>query len=268
MDMLVEQVDLNALKQFDGFLEGCKGRTKWASENAIRHIYMALEIASIDPSMAAFRAVCAEEEAATALINSLKEQKYQGSDRINFRNHADKHAVIIFIGAVMEWFDELKTLAGSQFGKHRLYFDDVGKRRALRLGIQLGDTDMQLNPTPPLHIFTQGPVTLAQQFENRINKMLGTESVADIRKSIEERANFRNTILYATPLGIPKASGDIVAFISNQMGKVSSLLSALALIDPWRAPKYPQSEIVTVSIDIFTRLMLRVKPSEPNPMVV
>ena len=94
-------LDLRIFDQFDEFLKGCRGRTKWSAMNSIHHLVMAKEISKIDPAMAAFRSVCAEEEAATALISSLKVQKYPGSEHLNFRSHADKHAVIIFVSTVM-----------------------------------------------------------------------------------------------------------------------------------------------------------------------
>ncbi len=102
-------------------------------------------------------------------------------------------------------------------------------------------------------------MTLAEHFQEEMKELLGLEKISEIRTLIDQRANFRNTILYATPLGIPKPVGDVKAFINNQIGIVNSLLIALALIDPWRAPRHPKSGIVAVSIDVFIDLMDRVK---------
>lgn len=252
------EVWISALEKFDEFLEGCSGRIKWASINSVAHLTKALEIASIDPAMAAFRSVCAEEEVASALIFSLKEQNYEGAGKIYFRHHADKHAVIIFVSAVSEWFKKKKAQVG-QFGKHRIYFDDISGRKGLRLGIQLGDTDVQVNPTPPLHLLTQGDRSLADEFQDEMMEFFGLEKISEIKRLIDERANFRNTILYATPHGIPKPSGDISIFIANQAGIVNSLLTTLAFIDPWRTPDYPHSGIVIESIRLFASVMERVE---------
>ncbi|MCU7240376.1 hypothetical protein [Pseudomonas peradeniyensis] len=259
MDKDTSQPDAGALSQFREFLEGCSGRTKWASVNAISHIQKSIEIAELDPVMAAFRAVCAEEEAATALIGSIKEQAYDGSDKLYFRNHADKHAVILFVGAVMQWFQNRKIQAADVFGKHRIFFDDVGGRVGLRLGIQLGQSDKEVQPTPPLNLISSGGLrTLGEQFQAEMKELLGLEKTSEIKKLIEQRANFRNTMLYATPLGVPKSTGNVNSFINNQIGIVNSLLIALALIDPWRAPDYQKSGIVTASIKVFIDLMERV----------
>lgn len=259
MDDAPGKLDPSPLLQFTDFLEGCSGRTKWASVNAVGHIQKAIDIAVIDPAMAAFRAVCAEEEAATALLSSLKEQEYPGADKLRFRNHADKHAVVLFVGTIMQWFKNRKKQAGEQFGRHRIFFDDVDGRIGLRLGIQLGQTDTEIQPTPPLHVRAEGPKTLGEHFQEEMKELLGFEKTSEIRGLIDKRANFRNTILYATPAGIPKPTGDVCAFINNQIGIVNSLLIALALIDPWQAPNHPKSEIVTVSIGVFVDLMDRVK---------
>jgi len=259
MDNAARSLDVEVLQQFQGFLEGCSGRTKWASFNAIAHLRKSVEISKIDPAMAAFRAVCAEEEAATALINSLKEMDYEGADKLYFRNHADKHAVVLFVGTVMQWFQNRKAQAGEQFGQHRIFFDDIDGRIGLHLSIQLGRSNTAVHPTPPLHLIVHGAKTLAEEFQEEMKDLLGVERIHEIRRLIDQRANFRNTLLYATPAGIPKPAGDIIGFIDNQIGIVNHLLVALALIDPWRQPKYPLSGIVSVSIDVFVDLMDRVK---------
>ena len=258
MDESKQEISPDVLLQFQKFIDGCSGRTKWASVNAISHIKKAVEIAEIDPMMAAFRAICAEEEAATALICSLKEQNYPGSSKLYFRHHAHKHAVILFVETVIQWFKNRKAQAGENFGKHRVFFDDVNGRVGLHLALQLGNSNMQVQPTPPLHLMSQGARTLAEEFQDELKELLGFEKTSEIRTMIEQRANLRNTILYATPEGVPQPTGNVKNFIENQIRIVNSLFTALALIDPWRAPEYPNSGIVTVSIEVFSDLMARV----------
>jgi hypothetical protein len=52
---------------------------QYAARNAVRHLDKAGEIAEIDPMMAAFRAITAEEEAATAVFHALRRQGYPAS---------------------------------------------------------------------------------------------------------------------------------------------------------------------------------------------
>lgn len=62
------------LEKSRDMLEKCEGRVKTAGLNALNHIGKARQIAEIDPQMACFRAICAEEEAATSLLASLRDQ--------------------------------------------------------------------------------------------------------------------------------------------------------------------------------------------------
>lgn len=255
----MEQEKLDFLKQFDRLTDECTGRVKWAAKNAIKHLRMAAKISDLDQDMASFRAVCAEEEAATALIASLQQNGYPKSKLIRFRTHEDKHAVIVFVQAAISWFGKLKELAQPNFGAHRLYFGEVDGRIAMHLGLQLGNTDIQTTPIPPLHLIIYGGKTLEEIFESEINQVLGEANLQGVRKSIGERANFRNKILYATPDSMPSQSGDIEAYIMNQAGIVNALLIALALVDPWSGKKYPHSQVVVSLIDVFARMMERVR---------
>ncbi|MDY0836805.1 hypothetical protein [Pseudomonas sp. SED1] len=254
-------MDLEFLSQHQKIIEGCEGRIKWSAMNAVFHLKKAKEISEIDPLMAAFRSVCAEEEAATALIASLQEQNYLGSEKINFRSHNDKHTVIVFIQAVILWLEKLKTQIGPAIGRHRLFTDEVNGRLAIRIGFQLGDTKNQIVPNPPLHLITQGDKTLADVFEKEVNAVLGKKKLSQVKRAISSRANFRNKLLYATPQGPYRHKGDISQWVMNQAGIVNSLLIALALVDPWRKPEFPHSGIVIALIDVFLKLVSRLEKS-------
>jgi hypothetical protein len=87
-----------SLSDFQMSLERCisklNGRVKHSGRNAFAHLRMAWSIRRIDPAMAAFRAITAEEEAASALILSLKQKNYPNSSRLNHRDHIQKSALI------------------------------------------------------------------------------------------------------------------------------------------------------------------------------
>ena len=70
------------------------------ARNAYLHIQKAWVLEGVDNEMAAFRAITAEEEAASALFHSLKRLGYKGSDKLKVRNHIHKNAVIPFCRAV------------------------------------------------------------------------------------------------------------------------------------------------------------------------
>jgi hypothetical protein len=56
--------------------EQAKGLVKSCAKNAIRHLEKAWDIKDIDPEMSIFRAITAEEEAATSIFIALKEKGY------------------------------------------------------------------------------------------------------------------------------------------------------------------------------------------------
>src|SRR4051812_32687695 len=95
--------------EFDGhlvqMLEATALPGRASAKNAVRHIDKANAIADTDPDMAAFRAITAEEEAATALFHSLKRHRYPGSELLKPRDHLQKNAVAPFCSAVSRLFE-------------------------------------------------------------------------------------------------------------------------------------------------------------------
>ena len=75
-------------------------RAKHSARSAIRHIQKAWLIRELDREMAVFHAITGEEEAATAIIYSLKRHNYPGSDQLNPHSHVHKNAVYPFFLAV------------------------------------------------------------------------------------------------------------------------------------------------------------------------
>ena len=57
-------------------LREIKGRARQSAFHAFEHLDKAERIAELDPEMAVFRAITAEEEAATAVFFSLKQRGY------------------------------------------------------------------------------------------------------------------------------------------------------------------------------------------------
>lgn len=80
--------ELNVVK----CLRRASGRSGYAAANAIHHLRRAWDIRSIDPAMAAFRAITAEEGAASALVLLLREKKYPHAARLSFRDHVTTSA--------------------------------------------------------------------------------------------------------------------------------------------------------------------------------
>lgn len=70
------------------------------AQNSLTGFERARALLDIDREMAGFRAITAEEEAATALFRSLQLRGYEGANRIRLKDHFTKSALGPFIRAV------------------------------------------------------------------------------------------------------------------------------------------------------------------------
>jgi len=224
------------------------------------HIEMAVKISEIDPLMALFRSVCAEEEAATALISSLKNLRYKGVEKIQFKSHQDKQAVIIFIKAVKTWYVSYHAENFFGFDNLRLHPCKVDKREAFGIHVPIQSTSKSAFIEPPLNLKTANGLRWADVICDGVNAIAAEGGFSKLPELIKERANFRNHILYASDKSLPGWDGEINSYILNQAGMVGSLIRALGLIDPWSPRKYQHSELVEACIEVFLKLM---KPERP-----
>src|SRR4051812_48496164 len=85
-------------------LERCisklSGKIRFCGLNAFIHLRKAWTIREVDSGMAGFRAITAEEEAASALLLALQQKQYPNSSRLNHRDHTQKTALTPFLNAV------------------------------------------------------------------------------------------------------------------------------------------------------------------------
>ena len=197
---------------------------KWPAFNSIRHLNRAWIIKDIDPQMALFRAITAEEEAATALFLSLKRRGYDGADCLKKKDHLHKNAVIPFIDAISRVFAKF----GPQMPPTEIFFDT--KTKSPQLGLRFKHTHpvsgetVFAHPQPPLHFsLSGGPMggeMKKEDFSLGINEIKKETNVADIIIYLKERANLRNKLLYAGPDGYPSVEGDIEEILQRHKGNV------------------------------------------------
>lgn len=251
---------IESFEQYVEFIEGCSGRVKLASRSALLHLEMAAKISEIDPMMAVFRSVCAEEEAATALILSLRNLRYKGADKIQFKSHQDKQAIIVFILAVKSWYVSFHNESLLGFDTLRLHPCQVGKRKAFGIHVPIQGTSKSAFIEPPLSLETKNGLRWVDVIFDGVNAISAKGGFGKFPELIKERANFRNQILYASEKSLPGWDGEINSYIFNQAGMVGSLIRALGLIDPWSPPKYQHSKLVEACIEVFLKLM---KPERP-----
>lgn len=178
---------------------------KHCARNAIAGIKKAWEIRHIDSSMAVFRIITAEEEAATAIFHALKRRKYVGADKLNARNHVHKHAVVPLLQMVVSYL--VKTTFFEDLKPQIVWSKEKGDaviRARVTTAAQDG-TSVYVYPMPPLG-FEIVENDSIYNFDREFEEMASLRNVKHIMKEIQDVANRRNRILYAEPRGIPNAA--------------------------------------------------------------
>jgi hypothetical protein len=233
---------------FECIISNAKGQSKHCARNAVHHLERAFTLKSIDPEMAVFRAITAEEEAATAIFIALKEQGYQNADKIRFRSHSFKQALEPFIQAISKFASKWASEPGFPFGsEYSLIMKEQHGERKLSLSFHF--QGKLITCTPPLGFSIQFN-DRKYFFEQELLEIVSGSSRQDIIRYVERMANRRNQVLYAQSGGIPAVTS-IGGFLERRRAVVVLFLRIYALI-------YPYSEkavFVQQALDCFLAIM-------------
>ncbi len=199
------------------------------AKNAFLHLHKAWEIREIDPEMAYFRCGCAEEEAATAIFQSLKRLRYPNAKKLRFRDHLHKLAVVPFIWAINktatpfhEMGCEIQVMISEQKGKQVIYWSFIDP-----------ETKKRVKPDLPFN-FTSSVNGVAYDFSHQINLLKDIGKDGEILEYLKRGPNNRNLFLYAASNGIRRIDNTIVMnFIKDQLSNVTNLLIVYLLIDTY-----------------------------------
>ncbi|MBU2926448.1 hypothetical protein Q4530_07355 [Colwellia sp. 1_MG-2023] len=219
-------------------LEERPAPAKHSARAAINHIEMAFKIENIDPEMAVFRAICAEEEAATAIIKSLKRLKYPGSKSLNFRSHVHKSAIYPFVCAITRNLAQLKEVIKDPKIVLNEELSPNGETLVrIRYTQFFQDSFNNIEekwayPYPPLNFsfkYNGGEY----DFANELNQIANESEFDEILKYVKKQANKRNEIIYAHTNGIPtvESMGD---FLKHKKSVVFILVIIYLIIDPYK----------------------------------
>jgi len=119
------------------------------ASNALYHLKKAHEIKDIDPTMAGFRAITAEEEAATAIFHALKRRQYEYASQLNHWNHRHKSAVYPFIQAIGKALSPMLDKVQPQL---EVNINDKMPLLRIRFLLTYPDGKQEYGyPDPPLH---------------------------------------------------------------------------------------------------------------------
>jgi hypothetical protein len=179
-------------------------RVRHCARNTFAHLRGAWRLHPVDSEMSLFRAITAEEEAASALIFALKQQRYPGAERLNPRNHNHKAAVWPIIEAMARGFVDKgipkPNIAISRKGEPRI---EVQIDLAALAGL---DHPLWARPDHPFNVVIRsdekGPFEV-HRWERELAAIAAARGDTDIGTHISAEANLRNRILYASNDGIP-----------------------------------------------------------------
>lgn len=202
--------------------------SKNAFLSAFNHLDKAENLLDLDPSMCVFRAITAEEEAATGLMLCLKERKYNLSDKLKHKDHVYKSAVYPFLEIIKMTFAQLIRHNKMKIGLH--ISSEDGKRR-LKSYHTLPDTGLCSWPQPPLN-FSMKIDGEGDMYAKEIDHYLKEVGANDIVQYVKKLANARNEVLYANHAGIPEVDIDAL-FLTERKAKVISMLKVYLLIKPY-----------------------------------
>lgn len=223
---------------------------KHCFRSAMIHLKKAEKLLDVDPGMSAFRAITAEEEAASGLMRALVDLKYPGSERTNPHDHAHKHAITPFVEIIQLFFGQT---IGRTFRNIRLHIKDDGGVRLLKISIQLpfGENSPWMSPEPPLNVgVTVTDSGAAPDYASQVNEFVEAQGRGTLRKFLKEESNMRNTILYASPEGYPEVRPLDPGFILERRRRVLVIMKSYLLIYPYaeRQPYVEQALAVFVSM--------------------
>jgi hypothetical protein len=226
---------------------------KHCARNAFRHIKRAWGLQAVDPEMAAFRAITAEEEAVTAIFHALQRQKYRGAEKLKRKNHLHKNALVPFCTAISGALAITEKLL-----KPELYLDkeEVPPRFRVRIDVSSIVPGRKFAfPEPPLN-FNMRMNGTTYDFTDRLESIVARNNFSNITKYLEERANRRNRLLYAAQEGAPEVES-LGNFLPIQRTNVLILVILYLMIDP-----YPKKQsFVQQSLQAFLK-MLKLLPGE------
>lgn len=241
-------------EEFDRDLANCiiqnaKGFSRHCIRSAIRHLEKAWEIREIDSEMSVFRAITAEEEAATAIFIVLKERGYENAGKLKHKSHLHKQALEPFIRSIGVFSEKWIKLPGFPFGeKYRLQIEGKGKEEKLSLSFHYKGKMVTAIPPLGFNISINGR---DYHFEKELLEITSGQNKDDVISHTKKIANTRNELLYAQTNGVPAITSDIEGHLKKRRNVVFMFMRIYGLI-------YPYSEkalFVQQAINAFLKMM-------------
>ncbi|SEG12698.1 hypothetical protein [Marinobacterium lutimaris] len=229
------------------------GHEGHAVRSCLRHLQRAKQLIEEMPELAVFSAITAQEEAATALLLTLRKRKYTGSEKLNIRNHVHKTGVLPMVELITSAFLPAATDFSVTLG-----FAEEGKRKVLKYKIpfRINNEQFYMEPVPPLQIFSKEKGGLPPDYHAKISKIATEAGIDSIFEHIKKLANERNRMLYASSSGIPEEVNPRSRVQYFDEAAMRTLILYL-LIEPY----HEKQNLVQEALSAYIKVLERVPPN-------
>lgn len=208
------------------------GRTTHCFRSAIDHLRRGRLIQEIDPAMAVFRGITAEEEAASGLMHAFILRAYPNAHLLRPRDHVQKHAVTPFIRSLLNHLSEI-CLNGVRELRLAMSKDSYAPKLLVAFLLEGPDEPQIATTSPPLNLsFREGDGAFPDLSRN-VRKLLEATGYTNALKFLQAEANLRNRILYAAPDGYPQVKELQPEYLHERQRRVFMILKATLLILPY-----------------------------------
>jgi hypothetical protein len=224
---------------------------KWSAINAIRHLNRAWTIKELDQDMSALRALTAEEEAAKAIILTLKRLGYPSATQLNENSHVHKFAITPFIQEIINQ----RHLISPLYQRLTLRLDETTRHLELVGHPHPPLDDKEITSEPPLHLLIKKGGKYADLGGAR-EHLADPNEAARITTLLKNRASFRTKLLYAPHNGLHELASPINDVLTNAQNTTLRLLKVFLLIDPYDQHQF----LVTQALAGFLHLLQRTAP--------
>lgn len=227
-------------------------RTRKSFDAAFIHLSFAHRIKDIDPAMALFRAITAEEEAASALLRALLAKGYAETSKLMPKDHLQKAAVYPFLVAIAKHTSYLRI---NGIKEVRLGIPKHDETPRLQLALVLGGVNdgIVARPVPPLNLAIR-EAGEAVNYRKYFLELISPSGFEDIQKYLNAKKNQRNLLLYASPSGLLNPGLITDATLLDYKRRIMTVLKATLLIWPYKETQPFVQEAVGSFLGMVCRL--------------
>lgn len=228
--------------------------------SAINHLRRAQVIQDIDPAMAIFRGITAEEEAASGLMHAFIQRNYPNANLLKPKVHLQKHAITPYLRFLLHHLAEIK-LNGVRTFRLAIQKIDGLNRLTIVLLLEGEGEEMAATPLPPLNFSVrEGDGGGFPDISRNIRELLGPVGYTNVQSFLKNEANLRNRILYAGPDGYPSIQALQPEFILDRQRRVLNILKVALLILPYDEIQPFASEALASFLRLLNRLSEATNP--------